>query len=352
MEGPQPYSASVRRYLDRLYAPGRGRGPAGAGDPTSFRDWQDAARDSLRRLVRLDRIEEDLQGRPTPVELGGPEDLGGFTRRRGRIETEPDVSVPFWLLRPKGDGPFPLALTPHGHASHGSDMYAGVVRDDSERQRMVEENRDVAVQAAERGFLAVAPATRGFQPVDVPDRKDRHGGRGCRSQLMHCLIAGRTAMAERVWDMQRLMDWATALPEADGGRAVMMGNSGGGMVTTYTAALDERVKVAVPSCSFAPLVSLAGDLHHCDCNVVPGILRWGEFWHVAGLIAPRHLCVVNGRDDPLFEPEEVDRAVAGVGELYALAGAPKRFQHRYGDGGHRFYKHLMWPFIERAMREL
>ena len=28
---------------------------------------------------------------------------------------------------------------------------------------------------------------------------------------------------------------------------------------------------------------------------------------------------------------------------------PKRYAHRWGDGGHRFYADLMWPFIERHM---
>mgnify|MGYP003349230786 CR=1 FL=1 len=60
--------------------------------------------------------------------------------------------------------------------------------------------------------------------------------RECRSQLMHCLLAGRTAVGERVWDLQRLLDWAVTLPGADSRRVLMMGNSGGGMVTMFAAA--------------------------------------------------------------------------------------------------------------------
>jgi hypothetical protein len=36
-------------------------------------------------------------------------------------------------------------------------------------------------------------------------------------------------------------------------------------------------------------------------------------------------------------------------EIYAAAGVPDRFVHRWGDGGHRFYEDLMWPFIESAI---
>ena len=58
--------------------------------------------------------------------------------------------------------------------------------------------------------------------------------------------------------MQRILDWAFTLPEVDSSHTLMMGNSGGGMVTMFTAACDERIDIAVPSCSFAPTVSEAG----------------------------------------------------------------------------------------------
>ena len=151
--------------------------------------------------------------------------------------------------------------------------------------------------------------------------------------------------------MGKLMDWAIDLPDVDSSNILMMGNSGGGVVTTYAAACDTRVTVAVPSCSFCTFVGINGLVHHCDCNAVPGIMNFGEFYDVAGLIAPRHLCIVNGRKDNLFPLQEVDRAVAGVRRIYEAAGVPGRFTHHYGEGGHRFYKDLMWPFIEDAMSE-
>jgi dienelactone hydrolase len=283
------------------------------------------------------------------VELGEPEDLGDYTRQPGRIRAEPTFETALWFLRPKGEGPFPFALTPHGHGEWGMDMYAGLPRNEADRMKMEVEDRDVAVQAVKRGFVAVAPATRGFEPAAIPDLTKRHGGRGCRSYLVHTLLAGRTTIGDRVWDMQRLLDWGLALPGVDADRVLVMGNSGGGVVTLYTAACDTRVKVAVSSCSFCTYVAENGHVHHCDCNLVPGILTFGEMHDVAGLVAPRHLLVVHGRKDDLFPATEVDRAVNAVREAYVAAGEPARFAHRLGEGGHRFYKNLMWPFIENAL---
>lgn len=156
-------------------------------------------------------------------------------------------------------------------------------------------------------------------------------------------------MGERVWDMMRLIDWAETRPEVDTSTLLVMGNSGGGVVTLFTAAVDPRVTIAVPSCSYCTLVGSTGLIHHCDCNAVPGLLRFGEIWDVAGLVAPRHLCMVNGREDPLFPLHEVDRAVAGARRLYGVAGVPEHIAHHYGHAGHRFYSDKMWPFVESAL---
>jgi len=209
----------------------------------------------------------------------------------------------------------------------------------------------VAVQAVRRGFVAIAPATRGLADGGLPDPKGRHGDRGCRAQLMHCLLAGRTAIGERVWDMQRIVDWATTLPDVDAANVLMMGNSGGGVTTLYTAACDERITIAVPSCSFSTFTSPNGYIYHCDCNLIPGILELGDMCDVAGLIAPRYLLAVNGKKDALHSFADINRSAERTQAIYTAAGCPDRFEHRWGSEGHRFYKDLMWDFIMDTLRK-
>ncbi len=344
------YPGHVVEYLQRIYDPGRQPFAFRPGYPGGFRQWQRDARAEFLRKLALGKIAEGARGHVPRVTLEAPEDLGGYTRQRGVIETEPGVRLPFWLLKPKGAGPWPLAVLPHGHSSTGHDTTAGVFANEAARKRALAEDRDTGVQAVQAGFLAIAPAVRGLSADGVPDLNGRHGKQDCRSHLMHCLAAGRTAMGERVWDLQRILDWASKLPEADSRHILMMGNSGGGVATIFAAAADERITIAVPSCSFAPTVGRSGYIFHCDCNMVPGLVELGGMPALAGLIAPRHLLAVNGRADKLFPVEEVESAAARARELYRAAGAAERFEHRWGDAGHRFYKDLMWPFIERARR--
>ena len=317
------YPDQVARYLKRLYDPTDRQLAFRDDHPGGFDKWQSDARSALRLKIGLDNIAASVGEHVPVVELGEPEDLGGYTRQRGVIDTEPDVQIPFWLLKPKGDGKRPLGVFPHGHDSRGHNTTAGVYDDDAHEQKSLVEDRDVAVQAVMQGFVAIAPAVRGLATAGVPDLHGRHGKRDCRSHLMHCLLAGRTATGERVWDMQRILDWAFTLPEVDSSHTLMMGNSGGGMVTMFTAACDERIDIAVPSCSFAPTTSEAGYIFHCDCNMVPGLMDLGGLPGVCGMIAPRHLLAVNGRKDTLFSVKAVEKAAATVRDLYTSAGCPR-----------------------------
>ena len=351
-DAAQRHPASVEAFLEQLYAADRRQRSFRPDYPGGFHEWQRDARPLLRRLIGLDTIAKQVSGYASTVQLGDTRERDAYTLTAGTLHSEPHVEVPFWLLRPPGDGPFPLAILPHGHNRRGHDIYAGEFDDDQQRQEALAEDRDVAVQAAKRGFLAIAPAVRGLASAasGVPDVFRRHGERDCRSQLMHAILIGRTAIGERVWDMSRLLDWATRLPEVDARQILMMGNSGGGVVTMYAAATDSRITVAVPSCSFSVIASRAGRIFHCDCCAVLGILQQMELFDVCGLIAPRHLLAVNGRTDQLHTEEDVERSAARVRRIYAAAGVPSRFAHHWGAQGHRFYGDLMWPFVEEAMQ--
>lgn len=343
------YPEHVKTYLQHIYTEGQGQFAYRPDYPGGFEAWQHDARGALTRLIGLDKIAAQSKDFEPQVALGVPEDLGDYTRQYCGLVTEPSVTIPFWLLKPKGDGPFPLAVLPHGHDAHGLDTHAGIAQDAEQQAKIAAEDRDVAVQAVMRGFLAIAPATRGIATDGVPDVGGRHGKQDCRSHVMHCLLAGRTAIGERVWDVMRFIDWATSRPDVDASRVLVMGNSGGGMVTLYTAACDTRVTVAVPSCSYTQAASPSGFIYHCDCNMAPGLLEWGNLPDVAGLAAPRWLLAVNGRDDTLHSAEDIERAASRTALIFAAAGVPAHFSHQWGEGGHRFYAALMWPFVDNAI---
>lgn len=348
-----PYPDKTTAYLKRIQ---QGQRAHAFESSRTFASWQQEARQALGQLIGLPRMQRELKGFTPKVSLGKPEVIeNAFTRSLGTLETEPGVSIPFYILIPTGEthrGRRPLMLCPHGHDTQGHHSYAGAYLNEGHREKIEARGGNIAEQAARRGFIAIAPATRGLaSEVLVPDPKGRHGNRPCRAQLMHCLVAGRTPLGERVWDMQRLLDWACAHPRVDTKRILMTGNSGGGVLTAYTAALDTRVAVAIPSCSFTALTSAEGYLFHCDCCLVPGLRDWGDWREIGGLVAPRHLLLVHGRKDGLHHHRTVDAIAQEVQTIYRAAGAPDHMTLKWGAEGHRFYPELMWPFVTQAFNE-
>lgn len=306
--------------------------------------WRDAFRPRLRAALGLDNMAHDLAAHTPHAEMAASEDMGDYVRESWHLWVEPTVPLPFYLLKPKGaHGRLPLVLTPHGH--NHPHIYAGIARTEQEKTSIQMGDRDVAVQAVREGYLALAPTTRAFGETRTAADQAADATHSCRIELMHGLLVGRTPIGERVWDVERLIDWALARPDVDGRRIAITGNSGGGTISLFAAACDTRIAVAVPSCYFCTFQGSIGSIYHCDCNYVPGIMRLGEMYDVAGLIAPRPFLAIAGKDDEIFPIEHVRYAFARVQRVYAVAGVPDLCQLYVGDGGHRYYKSGSWPFI-------
>ena len=352
---PKPfvtYPSPVGNYLKRIQ---KGKQVHAFDASAGFGQWQEKARGALIELTGLKRMRKDLAGFRPRVEVGkAVATQDSFTRTLCSMETEPGVVIPFYLLIPKDASkaqPRPLLLCPHGHDKLGLHSYAGAFKDEKHSRKVLENEGDIGAQAARRGFVVIAPATRGLaEEVLVPDPKGRHGKRPCRAQLIHCLLAGRTPIAERVWDMQRLLDWAEKHPLIDRTRIAMTGNSGGGVLTAYTAAIDTRIHVAIPSCSFTSVMSAEGFIFHCDCCLVPKLRDWGDWKELGGLVAPRHLLIVHGVDDSLHHPSTVEKLAVSIGKIFQAADVPNHTALKWGNSGHRFYPEKMWPFFEKGLR--
>src|SRR3981189_2468276 len=66
-------------------------------------------------------------------------------------------------------------------------------------------------------------------------------------------LAGANLARWEIWDGIRAVDYLLTRPEVDGERISITGTSGGGFQAALIAALDERIKVAVPSCYISAL---------------------------------------------------------------------------------------------------
>lgn len=358
--GQQPfvqYSERDSAYLSRLHRQIRGPLSVEQISGRGVRRWQVIARRKLTELLGLDVIARANRGYQSRVRLQDSIADDGFSRTLGKIETEAGIEIPFWLLIPNGkqQQPRPLAICAQGHGGNSWNNYAGIYQNAAERDKALARNATPGLESVRRGYITIVPAVRGLSTVtSIADPKGRHGNQLCRAQLIHCLLVGRTAIGERVWDCQKILDWAlTALPNVDAKRVLFTGNSGGGVLSVYMAALDERIAVAVPSCSFTSYTDGSGFVFHCDCCLVPRVQsELGDFSDIGALVVPRYLLAVHGKQDGLHHYPAVEAAMARVARVYDRLDQEERFAHRWGEQGHKFYPDLMWPFIENAFAEI
>lgn len=314
------------------------------------RNWQQAFRLKLARLLGLEAIAAHGSAPLTAEQLATEEETD-HTRETWRLETEPGFFVPFYLLRPHATGKRPLVVTPHGHYKPGKRTYAGNVTEPEEREKMESRELDLARQAVREGYLVIAPDMRGFASLRRQQEIDSDANNSCRHLQMHAFLMGRTLIGERVWDVQRLIDWAVTRDDVDPGAIIMTGDSGGGTVTLFAAAIDERIRIAIPASYFCTFLDSIGSIHHCECNYVPGLMQLAEMAEVAGLIAPRPFLAVNGRLDHIFPLEATQRSFARLKDIYRIFGAPDRCELSIGEGGHRYHKKDVWPFVKRMLQE-
>ena len=156
------------------------------------------------------------------------------------------------------------------------------------------------------------------------------------------LLSLYTAVS-RFFSPPSAIDALSEFPEIDPERIGCMGNSGGGTITYFTTCLDERIGIAMPSCYVCTFRDSVASIDHCTDNYIPGILRHFEMADLAGLIAPRPLIVVAGREDPIFPISGVEETFDTIQQIYSAAGVPDRCRLIIGEGGHRFYAAHSWP---------
>ena len=83
---------------------------------------------------------------------------------------------------------------------------------------------------------------------------------------------GYTPAGPEVWNAIRALDYLETRPEVDAARVGITGISGGGAVTWYAAAADERFKVAASVCgtwTVGQHAALECVDENCDCIYFP-----------------------------------------------------------------------------------
>lgn len=316
------------------------------------RRWQQKLRQTLATLLGGFPPPCPLQPQLLEVrELTMQTDDGQIVRYRREavtFQSRPHLTVFAYFLKPLPDSdklPAVLCLPGHGR---GVDDIVGINPDGTLRQRWGGYQRDFALQCVAHGFAALAIEQLGFgHRRDEAARQRGPDASSCQPLSGSALLLGETMIGWRVYDALRALDYLQTRPDVDAQRLAVMGISGGGTTSLFSAALDERIKVAVISGYFNTFRASIYTISHCMDNYVPGILRYAEMPDIAGLIAPRPVHIESGIHDPIFPVEATKEAFARLQRIYEVFGAADRLSLHLFDGGHEFNGQQAFPFLKR-----
>jgi hypothetical protein len=149
------------------------------------------------------------------------------------------------------------------------------------------------------------------------------------------LAGGESVARYRIWDGLRSLDYLISRPEVDKDKIGVTGCSGGGTLTTYLAALDDRVKVAAPACYISSWEDqLKGTGPQDAEQQFPDQLREGlnhSDW--IGLAAPKPYLIVS-TDQDFFPLEGARKTFEEMKRIYRLYDAEVKLDWFHEPGGH------------------
>lgn len=316
----------------------------------------DESKDFLQQKTQLkNKLTELLGTMPERVDLNPvveyQKEEDTYTEYRIRFKVEEHVEAVCLLCIPKlGKEKYPLLVCLQGHVKGMQVSLGRTYSEDDDPPS--EDDCDFGLQGIARGYAVLCLEQRGMgerRTVKVERKEELINDNGyprCHVTAMTAIMLGRTLIGERCWDVSRAIDLALTYPQIDGERIVCTGLSGGGTTTYYSACMDERIKIAIPSGAVCTFKDSIHAMDHCVCNYIPQLSLYMDMGEMAALIAPRKLIVVNGKEDMIFPDVGVREVYATIEKIYKAAGVPENCALVTGSGGHRYYKKETWAAFD------
>lgn len=292
-------------------------------------DWQ------KRRTAILEAMHSIMGPMPgkdkrVPLDMQVSEKVDCDTYERWLIsyQSEPGMRVPAFLLVPKklltkekDVAPVPAVLSLHPTNAKGFRVTVGLA------DTM---NREYGVELAERGYVVIAPPYPQLSDYN-PDLKK---------------LGYQSGTMKAIWDNRRAMDVLDSLPFVKKGQYAAIGHSLGGHNSIYTAAFDDRVKIAVTSCGLDSYRDYYGGKIKgwTSDRYMPKLLEYADkldqvpfdFGEIIGVIAPRHVYVVAPKGDTNFIWKSAAKVATTAAEAYKLYDAEAHLVIDHPDAGHVF----------------
>jgi dienelactone hydrolase len=264
---------------------------------------------------------------PLNPKVTGTVQRDGYRVEKIIFESQPKHYVTALLFLPdtkRFTPPLPGVIIPCGHAGEA---------------KAYEAYQTMGASLAFNGMAALV-----FDPIDqgersqMPSALPRLQGTTAHTTLnVGSILLGRSTARFEIWDGMRAIDYLQSRPEIDPSRIGCTGNSGGGTQTSYLMALDDRIKVAAPSCyitGFEALLSTIGP-QDGEQNIF-GQLAFGmDHADYLMMRAPTAILMCVATSD-FFDIQGAWRCFRYAKRLYTRLGVPERISLLENDAQHNY----------------
>lgn len=279
----------------------------------------------LHEMLGLDPLPEKTDLKMT---ITGKVEGPGFTVENLHFQSRPGLYVTGNLYKPeKIEGKLPAVLYVCGHSRVFKDGVAYGAKANYQHH---------GAWFARHGFICLTIDT-----LQLGEIEGIHHGT-YRYDRWWWMNRGYTPAGVEAWNSIRALDLLTSLPEVDAENLGVTGRSGGGAYSWWLAALDERVKAAVPVAGITDLHNHVVDgtvEGHCDCMFWVNTYRW-DYDMLPALIAPRAVLISNTDTDNIFPLDGVNRVFFAARKMYRLQDAQDKLALNIGPGGHKDIQEL------------
>ena len=285
------------------------------------RNYVKTVREKIKSLVQLPD-----QFPPLDPQITGTTTFPGFIMEKILFKSRENYTVSGNFYLPEAGvtkRPAVLYLCGHAHNGKGSTMYQSFCQ-----------------SLAMRGFavLIVDPIGQGerkmYPPSYPPTKQHTIAGK----QL---LLTGDDLFSWRICDAMRSVDYLLTRPEADPERIFICGESGGGTLSTWMAACEDRAAGFVISSAVTTWLrnvenEVAVDIEQIPPGAAAAGLDFADFLIAA---APKPMLILGGKKD-FFDPRGFFEINDQLRKFYELLGAPERLDSLMGEDYHGIYQPL------------
>ena len=287
--------------------------------PNNLKEWEIYRVQLKNEIIKKAGIIIDHK-LPLNIKETGTIQMKGYTIKNIVFQTRPGVYATANLYVPDGKGPFPAIEVLHGH-------WGGC--------KFFKMFQDIGHSAALNGYVCLNIDAWGAGERSTVHGKEEYHGSNLGASLMNI---GESLLGAQVSDNMRGIDLLCSLPYVDCNKIGATGASGGGNQTMWIAALDERVKSAMPVVSVGSFESYIMR-SNCVCELLVDGFTLSEESGIIALIAPRAIKMCNiVRDNPTFVSTEMLRTYNNALPIFKMLNSEKNLSYAVLDTTHGY-----WP---------